>query len=167
MLQEGQFLRPRIEQSFGSFKVPPCRKAAKLEVFRARKYITVTGEVFGPLREIADYDGFLSELPAAKPQWFDAAATIVESVTGQQFCSTLCRETWKQKRKVVPTLTEFCEKQVEPWAKSKYEKASPKTWLPDASRRVGMRCLDLSPHRWALSAQHVAAVRPPRGRCGP
>jgi integrase len=62
-------------------------------------------------------------------QWFDAAATIVESVTGQQFCSTLCRETWKQKRKVVPTLTEFCEKQVEPWAKSKYEKASPKTWL--------------------------------------
>ena len=29
----------------------------------------------------------------------------------------------------MPTLTEFCEKQVEPWAKSTFEKASPKTWL--------------------------------------
>ena len=35
-------------------------------------------------------------------QWFDAATTIVESVTGQQFCSTLCRETWKQNARSCP-----------------------------------------------------------------
>ncbi len=35
------------------------------------------------------------------------------------------RDTWKQKRKVVPTLTEFYEKQDEPWAKSKYDSVQP------------------------------------------
>jgi integrase len=62
-------------------------------------------------------------------QWFDAATTIIESVSGQQFCSRLCRENWKEKRKIIPTLTEFCEKHVVPWAKTTFEKASPKTWL--------------------------------------
>src|SRR5215469_8159018 len=33
------------------------------------------------------------------------------------------------KKKAIPTLTEFCEKRVEPWAKSTFEQASPKTWL--------------------------------------
>jgi integrase len=62
-------------------------------------------------------------------QWFDAATTITESASGQQFCSNFCRENWKEKRKIVPTLAEFCDKRVEPWAKSTYEKTTPKTWL--------------------------------------
>jgi integrase len=32
-------------------------------------------------------------------------------------------------KKAVPTLAEFCEDRVEPWAKSTFEQASPKTWL--------------------------------------
>jgi hypothetical protein len=32
-------------------------------------------------------------------------------------------------RKVVPTLKNFCIERVEPWAKSTFEQASPKTWL--------------------------------------
>lgn len=32
-------------------------------------------------------------------------------------------------RKAVPTLREFCSERVEPWAKSTFEQASPKTWL--------------------------------------
>jgi integrase len=31
-------------------------------------------------------------------------------------------------RKVIPTLTDFCIERVEPWAKSTFEHASPKTW---------------------------------------
>jgi hypothetical protein len=32
-------------------------------------------------------------------------------------------------RKAVPTLREFCSERVEPWAKSTFQQASPKTWL--------------------------------------
>jgi len=32
-------------------------------------------------------------------------------------------------RKAVPTLREFCSDRIEPWAKSTFEQASPKTWL--------------------------------------
>jgi hypothetical protein len=66
------------QQSWNMPDLPELRgrKAAKLEVFRARKYITVTGEVYGPLREIADYDGFLKELPAAKPQPIEVSGSL-------------------------------------------------------------------------------------------
>ncbi|HKM86653.1 MAG TPA: site-specific integrase [Terriglobales bacterium] len=62
-------------------------------------------------------------------QWFDAATTITDSASGHQFCSAHCRETWVKKHKIIPTLADFCEKRIEPWAKSTYEQNSPKTWL--------------------------------------
>jgi integrase len=62
-------------------------------------------------------------------QWFDSATTIADSASGQQFCSNTCRDAWTRKRKVVPTLSDFCEKRIEPWAKSTFEKTSPKTYL--------------------------------------
>src|SRR5215472_15095956 len=34
-----------------------------------------------------------------------------------------------REKKPVPTLTAFCEERVEPWAKSTFEQAAPKTWL--------------------------------------
>src|SRR3954464_15241086 len=34
-----------------------------------------------------------------------------------------------REKKVVPTLKNFCRERIEPWAKSTFEKASPKTWL--------------------------------------
>ncbi len=34
-----------------------------------------------------------------------------------------------RERKVIPTLKNFCIERVEPWAKSTFEQASPKTWL--------------------------------------
>lgn len=34
-----------------------------------------------------------------------------------------------RERKVTPTLKNFCLERVEPWAKSNFERASPKTWL--------------------------------------
>ena len=34
-----------------------------------------------------------------------------------------------REKKPIPTLKSFCEERVEPWAKSTFEKAAPKTWL--------------------------------------
>ena len=34
-----------------------------------------------------------------------------------------------REKKIAPTLEEFCEKRVEPWAKATFEKPAPKTWL--------------------------------------
>jgi hypothetical protein len=34
-----------------------------------------------------------------------------------------------REKKVIPTLRSFCIERVEPWAKSTFEQASPKTWL--------------------------------------
>ena len=50
-------------------------------------------------------------------QWFDAATTIKDARSGQQFCSNHCRETWSKKRRIVPTLCAFCQTRVEPWAR--------------------------------------------------
>ena len=44
--------------------------------------------------------------------------------------------------KAVPTLSEFCEERVEPWAKSTFEHGSPKTWL---WYRFGIQALKKSP----------------------
>jgi hypothetical protein len=51
-----------------SWEMPPLPglktdKRAQLEVFHYTKYVTVTGAAYGNIREIADYDGFLSTLP--------------------------------------------------------------------------------------------------------
>src|SRR5450432_41626 len=35
----------------------------------------------------------------------------------------------REKKKPVPTLDEFCEKRIEPWAKATLQKPAPKTWL--------------------------------------
>lgn len=61
-------------------------------------------------------------------QLFDAATTIRDSRTDQQFCSNHCRDTWTKKHRVVPTLEDFCETRVKPFAKCKYEQATPKTY---------------------------------------
>lgn len=46
--------------------LPGVEKKAQMEVFVSRKFITVTGDIVGVRRPIADYDGFLDEL--AKPE---------------------------------------------------------------------------------------------------
>jgi integrase len=60
---------------------------------------------------------------------FDAETQIADSASGQRFCTAHCRGTWIKKHRRVPTLTDFCEKRIEPWAKSTLERTSPKTWL--------------------------------------
>lgn len=59
-------------------------------------------------------------------KFFDAATTLVAG--GQQFCSNHCRDTWTKKYRVIPTLGEFCDDRIKPWAKSTYKQATPKTW---------------------------------------
>ena len=61
-------------------------------------------------------------------QLFDTATTIQDTLSNQQFCSDHCRDTWTRKHRVVPTLEDFCEARVEPYAKSTYEQAAPKTY---------------------------------------
>src|ERR1700730_11765259 len=43
-------------------------------------------------------------------------------------------------KKPAPTLSEFIENRFEPWAKSTFEKASPKTWFD--WYRVGLRAIE-------------------------
>jgi integrase len=61
-------------------------------------------------------------------QWFDAATTIRDTLSNKQFCSDHCRDTWTRKYRVVPTLEDFCETRVKPFAKSTYEQAAKKTY---------------------------------------
>jgi hypothetical protein len=78
------------------------RKKAQLEIFRARKYVTMTGDVYGPLREIADYDGFLSELPAAKPQPIEVSGSLAPRQLSQREeteLSELLAGLWQSKHK--------------------------------------------------------------------
>lgn len=60
-------------------------------------------------------------------QLFDAATTIRD--TNQQFCTNHCRDTWKRKHRIVPTLKDFCENRVEPWAKATFEHTRINNWL--------------------------------------
>ena len=40
----------------------------EIEVFTGQKYVTVTGDVYGTMLAVADYDGFFTELPKKKPK---------------------------------------------------------------------------------------------------
>jgi hypothetical protein len=60
-------------------------------------------------------------------QWFDAVITIAVDVS-ERFCSSHCRDTWIKKHRVVPTLKDFCENRVKRFARSTYERSSPKTY---------------------------------------
>ena len=60
--------------------------------------------------------------------FFDAATTIRDTPSGQQFCSNHCRDTWIRKHRAVPRLEDFCENRVKPYAKSTYENSAPKTY---------------------------------------
>jgi integrase len=48
--------------------------------------------------------------------FFDGASTIRDGLSNQQFCSTYCRDTWIKKHQRAPTLRNFCEERVVPWA---------------------------------------------------
>jgi integrase len=55
-------------------------------------------------------------------------------------CASLAKgEVGIREKKPTPTLGEFIEKRMEPWAKSRFEKASPKTWSD--YYRVGLKAI--------------------------
>lgn len=60
--------------------------------------------------------------------FFDAATTIRDTLSRQQFCSNHCRDTWIRKHRAIPTLADFCENRVRPFAKSTHERTVPKTY---------------------------------------
>jgi len=71
-------------------------------------------------------------------------------------------------RKAVPTLAEFCSDRVEPWAKSTFEQASPKTWLwyrfgiEAAKQSAALRNLKLD----EISPEQIAGYASERQREG-
>src|SRR5271157_4066853 len=60
-------------------------------------------------------------------RWFDTRRAQAAR-DGQRLCDDECRTKWNKQLSPVPTLREFCEKRIEPWARAEFMHTSVNTW---------------------------------------
>lgn len=60
-------------------------------------------------------------------KWFTVESGT-ETRDRKKVCSEDCRTAWNKKHFPAPTLSEFCQNRVQPWAKAQFERTCPANW---------------------------------------